>query len=63
MGYRNSTNDGSPVTWGAYVLRKAEGNEYEVSGRFISVEVSNNTDTNPWTVTRITIEAEYDGEF
>lgn len=63
LGSRNSTNDGSGVTWGAFVQRKAEGNEYEVTGRFISVEVSNNTSAEPWTVTRITIEAEYDGEF
>lgn len=63
LGSRNSTDDASGVQWGAYVQRKAEGNEYEVTGRFISVEVSNNTSAEPWTVTRITIEAEYDGEF
>lgn len=63
MGARNSTDDGSGVVWGPYVQRKAEGNEYEVAGRYISVEVSNNTSAEPWTVTRITIEAENDGEF
>lgn len=63
LGSRNSTDDSAGVQWGAYVQRKAEGNEYEVTGRFISVEVSNNTSAEPWTVTRITIEAEYDGEF
>jgi hypothetical protein len=63
LGARNSTDDASGIAWGPYVQRKAEGNEYEVTGRFISVEVSNNTSANPWTVTRITIEAEYDGEF
>jgi hypothetical protein len=63
LGSRNSTEDGTGVSWGAFVARQAEGNAYEVSGRFISVEVSNNTSAEPWTVTRITIEAEYDGEF
>lgn len=63
LGYRNSTDDSTGINWGAYVQRKADGNEYEVAGRFISVEVSNNTTADPWTVTRITIEAEYDGEF
>jgi hypothetical protein len=63
LGSRNSTDNSSGVQWGAYVQRKAEGNEYEVTGRFISVEVTNNTSAEPWTVTRITIEAEYDGEF
>lgn len=63
LGSRNSTDVDSGVQWGAYVQRKAEGNEYEVAGRFISVEVSNNTSAEAWTVTRITIEAEYDGEF
>lgn len=63
LGARNSTDDGAGIQWGPYVQRKAEGNEYEVTGRFISVEVSNNTSAAPWTVTRITIEAEYDGPF
>lgn len=63
LGSRNSTDASAGIQWGAYVQRKAEGNEFEVTGRFISVEVSNNTDATPWTVTRITIEAEYDGEF
>lgn len=63
LGSRNSTDDGSGVVWGPYVQRKVEGNEYEVTGRYIAVEVSNNTSAEPWTVTRITIEAEYDGEF
>jgi hypothetical protein len=63
LGSRNSTGDDAPVQWGAYVQRKAEGNEYEVAGRYISVEVVNNTSAEPWSVTRITIEAEYDGTF
>jgi hypothetical protein len=63
LGSRDSTDDGSGVTWGAFVQRQAGGNPYEVTGRFISVEISNNTSAEPWTVTRITIEAEYDGEF
>lgn len=63
LGVRNSTDDGSGVQWGPYVQRSAEGNAYEITGRFISVEVSNSTSAADWTVTRITIEAEYDGEF
>lgn len=63
LGSRNSTEDSVGIAWGPYVQRKAEGNEYEVTGRFISVEVRNDTSSEPWTVTRITIEAEYDGTF
>lgn len=61
LGARNSINDN--ITWGAYVARQAGGQPYEVTGKYISVEVSNNTSAAAWTVTRITIEAEYDGEF
>lgn len=61
LGARNSPDEG--VQWGPYVQRQSGGNEYEVAGRYISVEVSNNTSADPWTVTRITIEAEFDGEF
>lgn len=61
LGSRNSTDDA--VTWGAYVQRQAGGQPYEVTGKYISVEVSNNTSASAWTVTRITIEAEYDGTF
>lgn len=59
LGSRNDTN--APITWGAYSTRQAGGKEYEISGRFISIEISNNTDAEPWTVTRYGIEAEYDG--
>lgn len=61
LGSRNSTDDN--ITWGAYVARQAGGQPYEVTGKYISVEVSNNTSAAAWTVTRITIEAEYDGTF
>lgn len=63
LGARDSTEEDVGIAWGAFVQRAAGGNSYEVAGRFISVEVSNNTDAEPWTVTRITIEAEYDGAF
>lgn len=61
LGARNSPDES--VAWGSYVQRQAGGNEYEVAGRYVSVEVSNNTSAEPWTVTRIIVEYEYDGEF
>lgn len=61
LGSRNSTDEG--ISWGAYVQRTSDGTEYEVAGKFISIEIYNDTSNNPWTVTRITIEAEYDGSF
>lgn len=61
LGARNSTDDS--IAWGPYVARHADGNAYEVTGRYISVEVTNNTSADAWTVTRIIIEAEYDGSF
>lgn len=61
LGARNSTDEG--VTWGPYVQRQSGGREYEVSGRFISIEVTNSNGTQEWTVNKITIEAEYDGAF
>jgi hypothetical protein len=61
LGSRNSTSDG--IVWGPYAQRQSGGCEYEVAGKFISVEITNSTTADPWTVTRITIEAEYDGTF
>jgi hypothetical protein len=61
LGSRDSTEDG--IAWGAYVLREDDGQAYEVAGKFISIEIYNNDSTAEWTVTRITIEAEYDGTF
>lgn len=61
LGSRDSTD--ASIAWGAYVTRQAGGQEYEISGRFISIEIYNSSSPNPWTITRITIEAEYDGDF
>lgn len=61
LGARDSTSDG--IVWGPYVTRQVDGAPYEVTGKFISLEVKNDTSADPWTVTRITIEAEYDGSF
>lgn len=61
LGARDATSDN--IAWGPYVTRQADGYPYEVTGRFISVEVRNNTSAEAWTITRITIEAEYDGAF
>lgn len=61
LGARDSTSEN--IVWGPYVTRQGEGKEYEVTGKYISVEVRNNTSANAWTVTRITVEAEFDGEF
>lgn len=61
LGARNSTDEN--ITWGAFVTREDGGCPYEVSGRFISVEVGNSDSAEAWTVTRIKIEAAYDGSF
>jgi len=61
LGARDSVSDG--IVWGPYVARESDGAPYEVTGKFISIEIVNDTSSNPWTVTRITIEAEYDGAF
>jgi hypothetical protein len=61
LGARNSTNDA--IAWGTYVLYQSGGIPFEVAGTLISIEVANNTTANPWTVTRITIEAEPDGAY
>jgi hypothetical protein len=60
LGARNSPSES--VQWGPFVQRKAEGNEYEVAGRYISVEVTSDGD-QPWTISRITVEAEPDGTY
>lgn len=61
LGARNSTDES--IVWGAYAQRGAGGREYEVSGRFISIEITNDNGTEDWTVNKIAIEAEYDGAF
>jgi hypothetical protein len=58
LGARDSTDE--DITWGVFVSRQAGGTPYEVTGRYISVEVKQ-TGTNAWTVDRITIEASYNG--
>jgi hypothetical protein len=60
LGARNSTDD--VIAWGPFVARAAGGVPYEVVGRFISIEV-NQSNTAPWTVTRMEIEAVYDGPY
>jgi hypothetical protein len=60
LGSRASTED--DIAWGLLVPRQAGGTPYEVTGRYISVEV-NQTGTAAWTVTRITVEAAYNGSF
>jgi hypothetical protein len=61
LGARDSTEDG--IAWGAYVFREDDGQAYEVAGKFVSIEIYNDDSADAWTVTRITIEAEYDGTF
>lgn len=61
LGARNSTDAG--IAWGPYVQRQSGGREYETAGKFISIEINNDNDTQEWTVNKITIEAEYDGNF
>lgn len=59
LGARESTDQA--IAWGPFVPRQEGGTPYEVSGRYISVEV-NQTTVNDWTVDRITIEAVYNGK-
>jgi len=60
LGSRNDT--AKNITWGPFVLRQSGGTPYEVSGRYISVEVNQST-TDTWTVDRIEIEAVYNGVY
>lgn len=60
LGARDSTD--SEIEWGAYVLRAAGGTPYEVRGRYISVETTH-SGTQLYTVTKIVIEAVYDGPY
>lgn len=62
LGARASTDEDSPIAWGPYVTRKAGGTPYEVSGRYISIEIVQ-TGTVEWTVDRISIEAEFNGAY
>lgn len=61
LGARNNTNEG--IVWGSPVSILPGGTPYEVRGRLISIMIFNSTNIEPWTVDRIIIEAEYDGEF
>jgi len=60
LGSRGSTDE--DITWGVFVTRQKGGVPYEVTGRYISVEVKQ-TGTDLWTVDRITVEAEYNGTY
>lgn len=63
LGARNSLD--ASIGWGGFVTVTlgAGGTPYEISGKYISIEVENLSSgpTNPWQVNRLTIEAEYDG--
>lgn len=61
LGARNSTDEG--IVWGPYVTRTSESVEYEIAGKFISIEIKNDTSAEAWTVSSIAIEAEYDGSY
>lgn len=61
LGARDSTD--ANIAWGPYMPWQAGGREYEVSGKFISIEITNDFGVQEWTVNRATIEAEYDGSF
>lgn len=60
LGSRASTD--ANIVWGPFATRQAGGTPYEVTGRYISLEIKQ-TGTDPWTVGRITIEANYNGSY
>jgi hypothetical protein len=62
LGARLDTDENTPISWGPYKARQAGGTPYEVEGRFISVECTA-TGTNPWTINRISIEAQFNGTY
>lgn len=59
MGSRQSLND--PIVWGNFKAWTSEGVPYEVTGRYISWEMS--ATGFPITLDRVTIEAVYNGPF
>lgn len=60
LGSRENTQDS--IAWGAFAARTAEGTPYEIEGRYISIEVQT-TSLNPWTISRLSIEANYCGAY
>lgn len=62
MGARADTDENTPIQWGPYRARQNDGTPYEVSGRYISIEITT-TGTDIWTINRIAVEAEYNGPY
>jgi len=60
LGKRNSTEEA--ITWYPFVTRLPDGNPYEISGRFISLEIFSDGE-ELWTVDRITIQGRYNGSY
>ena len=60
LGSRGSTDE--DIEWGVFVARQKGGVPYEVTGRYISVEVQQ-TGVDAWTIDRITVEAQYNGSY
>lgn len=58
LGSRDATDES--ITWLAFVPRQGGGVPYEVTGRYISIEIRV-IGTDPWTVNRIAIEASVNG--
>lgn len=56
LGKRNAVDDSTPIQWGPFVNRATGGTPYEISGRFISIEVQC-TGTGIWTLDHIQITA------
>jgi hypothetical protein len=62
LGARNSCDDDVSIVWGSFQTLSADGVPYEVRGRYISVETQH-TGTDTYTVSKIIIEAGYDGSY
>jgi hypothetical protein len=60
LGVRNSIDESQ--AWQPFVMVLKEGNPYEITGRYVSIEIMG-TGTALWTIDRIIFEGTYDGHY
>jgi hypothetical protein len=62
LGSRNDVKDTTPIVWGSFRDIQSDGTPYEVEGRYISVETQQ-TGTDTYTVSKLIVEADYNGAY
>jgi hypothetical protein len=62
LGARNDVKETTPIVWGDFRALQSDGTPYEVEGRYISVETQQ-TGTTGYTVSKLIIEAEFNGAY